>query len=111
MRRRMKRSAAATVVKTRRIGFRARVQMRRQTNGVRMLVDASIIKAMRRPGQGHFGGDEQVNGSATAIAISGTPARKKSSGRCRTHPTHDGRTVSQQGRHEQTMAARLTRDE
>ena len=90
MRSRRNRSAAATAVKN-----VASVSARRlrccALNGVRMLVDASIITLMRRPGYVTSLVTSAVNGSARARVKKGRPARKSASGTCRASATGEER--------------------
>src|ERR1044071_2436955 len=86
---RMNASAAATVVK-KVASFGA--FLLRDAAGKRaiMLDEASIISAMRRPGNDTSSRVIDENGSASAITKNGRPARKSSSAPWRTSDRNDG---------------------
>ena len=100
------RSAAATVVKNV-ASVSARVLRCAALNGVRMLVEASIISAMRRPGIRHVAAHERgerigQRQDEERQARRGTAA----SGTCRRNATARRRHRRQERRHDEPMTAR-----
>ena len=79
-------------------------------NGVRMLVDASIITAMRRPGIRHFARDER------RVRVGQRQREERQPGRgtaaaagAATNPRYECPSVSEQRRHDQAMPSRAAR--